>query len=137
MKNYYDILSISEKSDSFEIKKAYRKAVNFWHPDKNNSPIAKEKILEIIEAYEVLGNTKRKEMYDNLYFKKETQTNNPKYSKKEEKDFYNWLKELQSKISIKKADNILTESFHLIDKYGCLIILLFFACFILIALVLK
>lgn len=54
MKNYYQILEVSEKSSVEEIKKAYRNLAKQYHPDINKSPDAQERFIEISEAYEVL-----------------------------------------------------------------------------------
>lgn len=64
MKNYYDILGISEGSTEAEIKKAYRKVAQEFHPDKNSSPGAEEKFKEAAEAYSVLGNKSKRSEYD-------------------------------------------------------------------------
>ena len=49
----YDVLGVSLKADQREIRSAYKKLARQWHPDKNKSPRAQEKILEINKAYEV------------------------------------------------------------------------------------
>lgn len=63
MKNYYKILEVEENASADEIKKSYRKLASKYHPDKN--PDGEEKFKEIAEAYETLGNPKKKEEYDN------------------------------------------------------------------------
>lgn len=63
-KDYYKILGISKSATDDEIKKAYRKLALKYHPDKNRSPGAEEKFKEIAEAYEVLSDTKKREVYD-------------------------------------------------------------------------
>lgn len=63
-KNYYKILGISKTANDDEIKKAYRKLALRYHPDKNKSPGAEEKFKEIAEAYEVLSDVKKHELYD-------------------------------------------------------------------------
>lgn len=64
MKNYYDILGISESASDSEIKKAYRKIAHEFHPDKNSSPGAEEKFKAAAEAYSILGNKEKRDEYD-------------------------------------------------------------------------
>lgn len=64
-KDFYSILSVSRSASADEIKKAYRKLAMQYHPDKNpGDKKAEEKFKEISEAYEVLSDTKKREMYD-------------------------------------------------------------------------
>ena len=64
LKDYYKILGISKIASDDEIKKAYRKLALKYHPDKNRSAGAEEKFKEIAEAYEVLSDAKKREVYD-------------------------------------------------------------------------
>lgn len=64
-KDLYQVLGISKNASEKDIKKAYRALAFEYHPDKNNSDIAKKKFEEIGEAYEILSNTEKKELYDN------------------------------------------------------------------------
>uniref|UniRef100_UPI00398F89C3 dnaJ homolog subfamily B member 1-like isoform X1 n=2 Tax=Pristiophorus japonicus TaxID=55135 RepID=UPI00398F89C3 len=63
-KDYYKILGINKGTADDEIKKAYRKLALKYHPDKNKSPDAEEKFKEIAEAYDVLSDPKKREVYD-------------------------------------------------------------------------
>ena len=67
MINYYQILNIKKNSSQDEIKKAYRQAAIFWHPDKNKSSNAHEKFVQISEAYEILSNVEKRQLYDKIY----------------------------------------------------------------------
>ncbi len=62
---YYNVLGVSKDSNEKDIKKAYRKLSLKWHPDKNsNSDESKAKFQEIGEAYGVLSDPEKKQIYD-------------------------------------------------------------------------
>ena len=64
-KDYYKILGVDKKASQDEIKKAYRKLAVKYHPDKNpGDKKAEEKFKEAAEAYEVLGDEKKRAAYD-------------------------------------------------------------------------
>lgn len=63
-KDYYKILGISRGASDDDIKKAYRKLALKYHPDKNKEPGAEEKFKEVAEAYEILSDSKKKDIYD-------------------------------------------------------------------------
>lgn len=65
-RDYYEILGVSKTASADELKKAYRKLAMQYHPDKNKSKEAEERFKEINEAYEVLSDAKKKQMYDQL-----------------------------------------------------------------------
>ena len=60
----YSILEIPKDASEQDIKKAYRKLSLQYHPDRNSSPDADEKIRKINEAYETLSNAEKRRMYD-------------------------------------------------------------------------
>ena len=62
--DYYELLGLKKGASDAEIKAAYRKQALQWHPDRNKSPESSAKFKEINKAYEVLSDSKKKEMYD-------------------------------------------------------------------------
>ena len=66
-KDYYKILGIEKNASQEEIKKAFRQFARKYHPDVNQgNKDAEEKFKGINEAFQVLGNEKKKVQYDNL-----------------------------------------------------------------------
>jgi len=63
-KDYYEILGVKKSADKSEIKKAYRKLALKYHPDKNPSKEAEEKFKGFSEAYAVLSDAEKRQMYD-------------------------------------------------------------------------
>jgi molecular chaperone DnaJ len=60
-KDYYDILGVGKNASAEEIKSAFRKKAHEHHPDKGGNA---EKFKELNEAYQVLGNTEKRQRYD-------------------------------------------------------------------------
>ena len=63
-KDYYKILGIAKGASEDDVRKAYRKMALKFHPDKNKSAGAEEKFKEIAEAYEVLSDKRKRDVYD-------------------------------------------------------------------------
>lgn len=65
-KDYYAILNVARTATDEELKKAYRKLALKWHPDKNpnDQERAQAKFQDISEAYEVLSDKQKREIFD-------------------------------------------------------------------------
>ena len=64
-KDYYEILSVTRSATMDDIKTSYRKLAMQYHPDRNpGNKDAEEKFKEIAEAYEVLSDPQKKQIYD-------------------------------------------------------------------------
>jgi molecular chaperone DnaJ len=61
----YEVLGVGRNADEAEVKKAFRKLARELHPDVNNhDPQAEEKFKEAAEAYEILSDADRRQVYD-------------------------------------------------------------------------
>ncbi len=63
-RDYYEVLGINKSASKDEIKSAYRKLAKKYHPDINHEPGAEEKFKEVQEAYDILYDDKKRQMYD-------------------------------------------------------------------------
>jgi len=63
--NYYSLLGVKRRASADDIKRAYRKLVFQYHPDRNpDDDDAAEKLKQIMEAYDVLSNDEKRASYD-------------------------------------------------------------------------
>src|SRR5579862_2124320 len=67
--DYYELLGVSRKAAQKEIRQAYRKLARKYHPDLNpGDKSAEEKFKQVQEAYDVLSDAKKRQMYDQFGF---------------------------------------------------------------------
>ena len=65
--DYYNMLKVGRTASSEDLKKAYRRLAMRWHPDKNlgnHKNEAEAKFKQISEAYDVLSDPKKRQIYD-------------------------------------------------------------------------
>ena len=63
-RDYYEVLGLKKGASKDDIKSAYRKLAKKYHPDINKEPGAEEKFKEVQEAYDVLFDDNKRQMYD-------------------------------------------------------------------------
>jgi len=67
--DYYKALGVAREADTDEIRKAYRKLARKHHPDLNpGDKTAEERFKKVQEAYDILSDPKKKQMYDQYGF---------------------------------------------------------------------
>ena len=66
-KDFYSVLGVAEKASADDIKKQYRRLAKQYHPDTNKGdPKSADRFKEISEAYQVLGDEKKRKQYDEM-----------------------------------------------------------------------
>lgn len=63
-RDYYDILGVDKSASAAEIKKAFRRQAKKYHPDVNKAPDAEGKFKELGEAFDVLSDADKRQVYD-------------------------------------------------------------------------
>ncbi|MBO5116693.1 MAG: DnaJ domain-containing protein, partial [Treponema sp.] len=68
-RDYYEVIGVEKNASKDEIKRAYRKLAIKYHPDKNpGDKVAEEKFKEATEAYEILSDDQKRQIYDQYGF---------------------------------------------------------------------
>ena len=62
--DYYAVLGVNRDANADEIKMAYRRLARVLHPDVNPDPVSQERFKEITQAYEMLSDPDKRQMYD-------------------------------------------------------------------------
>jgi len=65
MKDYYEVMGLPREATGEKIKKAYRSLALQYHPDRNQGdPVYENRLKEVNEAYQVLGDEEKRRQYD-------------------------------------------------------------------------
>jgi molecular chaperone DnaJ len=62
--DFYAVLGVTRTASDAEIKRAFRKLAQQWHPDVSKDPAADERFKQVNEAYQVLSDPQRRQAYD-------------------------------------------------------------------------
>jgi molecular chaperone DnaJ len=63
-RDFYEVLGVPRGATDAEIKRAFRRLAQQWHPDVSTEPEAQERFKEVNEAYQVLSDPQRRQAYD-------------------------------------------------------------------------
>src|SRR5438093_6909146 len=67
--DYYELLGVQRKASAKDIRSAFRKLARKYHPDlKPGDKSEEEKFKQLKEAYDVLSDSKKRQMYDQYGF---------------------------------------------------------------------
>src|ERR1035441_5371631 len=67
--DYYETLKVARNASADEVRKSYRKLARKYHPDLNpGDKAAEERFKNVQEAYDILSEPKKREMYDQFGF---------------------------------------------------------------------
>ena len=94
--NYYTILKIDRLADLDTIKKAFRREIALYHPDKNKSEGAKAHFNLLVEGFDILSNPEKRKAYDDML--ERSTTNKPiLIEQKKQEQYTEWKKEAKKK----------------------------------------
>src|SRR5690349_19508624 len=63
-RDYYEVLGVARNASEDDIKKAFRRLARQYHPDVNKEKDAESRFKEVNEAYEVLSDAQKRQLYD-------------------------------------------------------------------------
>ena len=76
---HYDVLNVAASASTEEIKQSFKVLAKKYHPDLNKEDNAKENFILVYEAYSILSDRKRKQVYDEILSRNETEKNERRY----------------------------------------------------------
>lgn len=85
MRTHYDNLKISRNATAQEIKKAYRRLAQKYHPDRNGNSAESQRIMKIInQAYAVLSDPESRRAYDRKLMEQEREEREAEQAKQQQ-----------------------------------------------------
>ena len=115
--NLYTILEISKTDDKEIIKKAYKKLIKKYHPDKNKDSNTVEKFDKIKLAYDLLKHEDLKALYDTLLHTKEEKKIKKKQMNEKRKKFIEDLENREKVGTDKDKSNFYNQETKEKNKY--------------------
>lgn len=67
MEDLYKVLGVNQNSTLAEIRRAYRKKVKEFHPDKTGTHNTSERFTKVVQAYRILSDTKSRKIFDSSF----------------------------------------------------------------------
>lgn len=90
--SYYKILGVGKRATAEEIKRAYRQKAKASHPDVNPSPGAADAFVRINEAYEILSDPKKRQIYDLQLRGEPIGGNNGQRARQHQQAYQQWVR---------------------------------------------
>ena len=118
-KDLYNILDVSKNVSEHDLKKAYKKMALRHHPDRNkDKEEAEKKFKEVSEAYEILNNPKKRDIYDKFGYDALKEMNDSGNSQQQHHDiFEHMFGSRQNREEKKETDIIAMIGIDLVDSY--------------------
>lgn len=76
-RDYYEVLGLTRSATKNDIKRAFRKLAQKYHPDRNKETDAEERFKEVAEAYQILNDDQKRQLYDQYGHDAERMTGSP------------------------------------------------------------
>ncbi|MEY8848868.1 J domain-containing protein [Psychroserpens sp. XS_ASV72] len=93
---YYELLKVEDGADLDTIKKAFRREIALYHPEKNSSENARQHFEKLVEAFDILSHPDKRRAYDD-WLKQQANNKPVVIAQKQESQYQDWKKEAKKK----------------------------------------